>query len=370
MIIQRYILRELLVTFALAFAAVVGVCAIGIIFQTLRSYEGMTLAFIVRLAPVALSQMSPWAMIAAACLTATLVYGRLAADNEIEAIRTSGVHVARILVPAVLFGLILSGLAYMIHGEAAPRARYARRSLIKETVLLVLRHPPSGPQTEIRLGARNRLSYANCSEGRLDRPALLILEGTRPSFLYFAREGRLDVPDDGPPSITLVDSALAMFNPKGAPSELPRVELDISFKDERTVPFELDDIYKRRRGPEDMPTDELTAYLAHAASAAEAAANPKRAAEALTEYHGRMARSLAPFVLVLLCTPIGIFVKKGNRLAGMGVALPPIIGYIVLLMFGEGLAAKRQLAPEVATWGSVGILAAVALVLLWRVVRR
>ena len=52
MIIQRYILKELILTFILSFMAIVAVCAVGIMFQTFRAYEGMTLLFIARLAPL------------------------------------------------------------------------------------------------------------------------------------------------------------------------------------------------------------------------------------------------------------------------------------------------------------------------------
>jgi lipopolysaccharide export LptBFGC system permease protein LptF len=373
MIIQRYILRELTVTFALSFAAVVSVCTVAMMFQTLRSYEGMSLAFVVRLAPVALSQMSPWAMLVSACLTATLVYGRLAADNEIDAIRTSGVHVSRILVPVMLLGLLLSALAYVTYGELAPRARYARRSLIKETLMLILRHPPSGRQTELKVGARNRLSYAQGGEARLDRPALLTLEKGRAHFLWFAREGRLMVPEEGAPAIVLVDGAGIQFETGGEYGAPARIRNEIHFKSEQSVEFELEDIYKRRRGPEDMPTRELRAYTAVTTALArveKAEDGPKRAAEALTEYHGRIAKSLAPFVLVLLCTPIGVMVKKGSRLAGIGVALPPLLLYIVLIMFGEGLATKQIMAPEIATYGPVALLAAAAAVLLFRICRK
>jgi len=370
MILQRYILRELGVTFALSFVAIVSVCTVGIIFQTFRSYEGMSFGFILRLAPMALTQMSPWAMIVSACLTATLVYGRLSADNEIDAIRTSGIHVSRIVVPAVLFGLVLSCAAFFIHGEAAPRARFARRALIKETLLLVLRHPPEGRQNELKIGGANRLSYADTAEGRLIRPALLVLntdakKGPRgvPVFMYFSREGRIDVPEDGPPSLTLVDGAFLQFDPKRLVADPGRIRSEGSFQRDEVVPFELEDIFKQRRGAADMPTHELGQYRLQPT-------DPNRVNEANTEYHGRFARSLAPLVLVLLCAPIGIFVKKGSRLAGMGAALPPMLAYIVLMVAGEGAASKGQIDPPIATYGSVGLLALVALVLLWRVVRR
>jgi lipopolysaccharide export LptBFGC system permease protein LptF len=365
LILQRYILRELMLTFALSFAAIVSVCAVGIIFQTFRSYEGMTFGFLLRLAPAALTQMTPWAMIVSACLTATLVYGRLAADNEIDAVRTSGIRVSRLLTPAILFGLVLSAAAFFVHGEAAPRARFARRSLIKEAVLFVLSSPPAGRQNELKIGSRNRLSYLDMRDGTLVRPALLILDRGRPFAVWFAREGRIVVPEEGAPTITLADGAFVHFasDPKAPPSKPPLAKADGHFESYKTVPFELEDIFKRRRGPADMPTAELNQYRL--------GLNPgDELQEAETEYHGRYARALAPLVLVLLCAPIGVFVKKGSRLAGMGAALPPMLFYILLMITGEGAASKGQIDPRLATYGGVGLIAVTAVFLLWRVVRR
>jgi lipopolysaccharide export LptBFGC system permease protein LptF len=364
MIIQRYILRELLITFALAFTAILAVCAVGMIFQTLRSYEGVTIEFIVRLAPVALTQMSPWAMTVASCLAVTLAYGRLAADNELDAIRTSGIHVSRILMPALLFGLILCGLSYIVHAEIAPRARYARRSLVKETLLFVLQNPPQGRQNELKIGSRNRLSYADLSGGRVQRPVLLILERARPRLMWCAREGIIDAPADGPPSITLVDAVATSYevDPAAQPIDPVPINNVVRFSGRTRVEFELEDVYRAQRGPADMSAGELDEYRGFSLPE-----RPRVAAE--IEYHGRIARSLAPMVLVLLCAPVGAFVRKGSRLAGMGAALPPLLAYIGLMVVGEGLASRGHVSPAVAAYGSVAALAACALLLLRRVFR-
>ncbi len=363
MIIQRYILRELLVTFALAFVAILAVCTVGTIFQTLRSWEGMTIEFILRLAPIALTQMSPWAMIVASCLAVTLVYGRMSADNELDAVRTSGIHVSRILMPALLFGLMLCGASYVLYGEIAPRARYERRYIVKETLLLVMRRPPPGRQNELKIGVSNRLSYADCANGKLTRPVLTILDRHRPTGLWCAREGIIQAPQDGAPSITLVDGVFMRFESENKALSAAPVAIHSQgrFTGETTVDFQLEDIYRTTRGPADMPTQELNEHRDRVTSRARLLAD--------IEYHGRIARSLAPMVLVLLCAPMGAFVRKGSRLAGMGAALPPLLAYIVLMVFGEGLASKGQLSPPIAAYGSIWFLAFVAIVLFRRVFR-
>src|SRR5882762_1001128 len=133
MIIQRYIVRELVITFAVAFAVLVAVCSVGLIFNMFRSTDAITLSLLFDAVPVAFSYMAPWALIVAATLSSTMVYGRLAAENEIDAMRTSGIHMGRIVAPALLFAVAVFVLAFLVQHELTPWARYARRDIIGET---------------------------------------------------------------------------------------------------------------------------------------------------------------------------------------------------------------------------------------------
>lgn len=363
MILLRYVLRELLLAFVLAFVAIVTVCTVGIIFQTFRSYEGMNAAFLLRIAPLALAEMSPWAMIVAVCLATTLVYGRLSADNEIDAMRTAGLHTNRILLPAVVFGGMLCLGALILHWELAPRARQHRRTLLRETILLVLRHPPSGKQHELKIGKLNRLSYADAKEGRLIQPALLVLnkkDQGRPQLLFVGREGRLEIAENKPPAILMEDGSLTDWDSDAPPGRPPQVRTDGKMQNPQAE-FDLAEIFARSSGPEDMSAVELAAFAE--------SAHGRLLAEAVTELHVRFARSLAPLVLVFLCVPIGILVRKGSRLAGMGAALPPLIGYIVLMVVFQTLGAKDLLPPALAAYGAIVVPGAVAGVFLTRLYR-
>src|SRR3972149_8937036 len=88
-----------------------------------------------------------------------------------------------------------------------------------------------------------------------------------------------------------------------------------------------------------------------------------------TELLLRFAKTLGPVLLIFLAVPIGIFVRKGTRMAGLGMALPPLLGYLVLLFLGESLANKDLVSPELGAYGADALVAAAAALMLVRVDR-
>ena len=72
----------------------------------------------------------------------------------------------------------------------------------------------------------------------------------------------------------------------------------------------------------------------------------------------------------MVAMPIGILVKKGSRLAGLGASLPPLLVYLVCYFIFQGLGDKNRISPYLAAYGPDLFLAALALFLLWGIARR
>ena len=83
MILERYMFRELLASFLFAFIAVLAVCLVGTAFQVFRTFPGLGFTILTRALPLATGAMATWVMLVASSTSSTLVYARLAAENEI-----------------------------------------------------------------------------------------------------------------------------------------------------------------------------------------------------------------------------------------------------------------------------------------------
>jgi len=353
MILQRYILKELLTSFLFAFATILAVCLLGTLFQVFRSLEGLGFDLLLRVTPMATGYVAPWAMAVASCTSATLVYGRLAAENEIDAMRMSGVHTARIVTPAVFFGIILIFAAYGINEHAAPAAHFARRKMIRESVLTLLRLPPPGNQ-RFTIGPY-KLSYVDYRNGRMERPYLMRFDRHGLAEEFRAASGRVDL--SGPlPQIIMSRPTMTRIDPSGKVS-------NATAGNDFPVPLEIEDIYEIQKRLDDMSLRELWETYWRTAE------KPRRSA-ILTTIHTRYAQSLAPLFLVLVAMPIGIYVKRGSRLAGLGAALPPLLIYFVLYFVFQGMGDKDRVPPVVAAYAPDACLMTVSLVLLGTVFRR
>ena len=166
MILQRYIFRQLILSFVSLYIVCMAVCLVGMTFQLFRSFEGMGFELLGRMAPLAAGYVAPLVLLFSCCPATTLVYGRLAAEHEIDAMRMSGLHANRFMAPAVLFGILLVIGAYALLEYANPVARDGRRRARRESALLLLKLPPPGKQVGIRLG-RYQLSYMDYRNGRM-----------------------------------------------------------------------------------------------------------------------------------------------------------------------------------------------------------
>src|SRR5579875_636529 len=123
-ILDRYVLREMAGPFAFALGAFF-LFWFANIFVLAADYlinKGAGFFLVMRFLLFRIPQATPYAF-PFACLLGTLLgFGRLAADNEISAMRTSGVPFTRIIRLPLLAGVAMALLSFLINEHIAPVA--------------------------------------------------------------------------------------------------------------------------------------------------------------------------------------------------------------------------------------------------------
>lgn len=131
--LDRYILLQLIVVTALGVLSLTLLMLLGQLFKELHSLlvesgapPSIVVDFILQVIPFSLTFTVPWGFLTAVLL----VYGRLAADNELTSMRMAGLSLWRLSAPAIGMAIVLSALCYYINIEIAPRGKQAMSELV------------------------------------------------------------------------------------------------------------------------------------------------------------------------------------------------------------------------------------------------
>ena len=127
-----YILRQLIAVTFLGVLSLTLLMLLGQLFKELHALlvesgapPSIVVDFILQVIPFSLTFSVPWGFLTAVLL----VYGRLAADNELTSMRMAGLSLWRLSAPAIGMAIALSGLCYYINIEVAPRGKNAMSDL-------------------------------------------------------------------------------------------------------------------------------------------------------------------------------------------------------------------------------------------------
>jgi len=128
-ILQRYVLTELLRVFGLiVFGVTLLLIVVGVIGEAAK--RGLGLSQIVQILPYVIPSLLPFTIPATFLLTVCVVYGRMAGDQEITAMKAAGINVFEVLKPAFVVGAMLSLGTFLLTDVFVPWGRGKIESVI------------------------------------------------------------------------------------------------------------------------------------------------------------------------------------------------------------------------------------------------
>ena len=106
-ILQRYVIVEVVRAFSLALLTMTAIFVLFMVAAQARDI-GLSPQDIVELVPYVIPSTLPYTIPVSLLFAVTVVYGRLAGDNEIIAVKTAGLSVMTVLWPTIFLALGLS----------------------------------------------------------------------------------------------------------------------------------------------------------------------------------------------------------------------------------------------------------------------
>lgn len=195
-LLQRYLLRQLVRPFLLGVFVVTFVLTMDFLFDYLDLFlgKGIPLPTVLWLFVLSLGWILALSIPCGVLVGVLIAFGRMAQDNEIVAIRSSGIPLYRMIAPALVASAGVAGLLVLFHNQVLPDMNHAFANLM---VAINKKRPTA----EIREGVfLDDFTGYNMFIGQLDDRTgrmedVLIYDCSRrdePARTILARRGRLE----------------------------------------------------------------------------------------------------------------------------------------------------------------------------------
>lgn len=403
-ILQRYVLREILSPLLLGLVVFTFVFLAGQVFQfaSVLFNEGLDswllLQFVATLLPGILALTVPMAFL----LAILLGVGRLAADREILAIRSSGVNIMHICTPIMVLGALLAAILMTANWRVIPHLSLLNSDIMTQMEFNILSAIPADravplegrkgearsyfmfdrrdPETGAMLGVNIITEMAPNLED--DKPARAVAPQAerptttpaqraaapdpapvqvgphkrpeRPQNVVLASSGIVDPRlEDREIDVKLTSGAIHIMDP-----EQPHSYTTIAFGSlTKTVNPSFSRTAKGfyRKSPREYSSPELLALM-----------DPKneRAPRFMAEFCERLSVPLACLAFPLIAFPLAIYVKPTGKAVAFAVSFFVILFYYAFLNYGTSITRPGSIVGPVFIFLPNALLALLGLIMI------
>jgi lipopolysaccharide export system permease protein len=390
-ILQRSVLNDLMRVFGLAIIVLTMLLVVmGVAGEAAKN--GLGFWQIVKILPYIVPSLLPYTIPATLLLTVCIVYGRMAGDHEVTAIKAAGINIICILIPSFVLGAILSLGTFILTDQFIPWARANIETVITlamEDIFLDMLHANSSYNDSTHgvsilvSGVHNRTLIKPIIRYRLEHGEVATITASKADLKFDLQEQQV--------LLTLHNSLIE--TPNGDRMALDRQKLNLALptptdtlKAPRNMTIEhirrelagllkeRDDLLHRqmigavlalsegsfeRLAPQDTWTLEMKER-----------SRTERSQKLQTEIHGRVALSCSCFFFVLIGSPFAIVQGKRQFLTNFALCFLPILTiYYPIVLLTMNLCRDGIISPVWGMWIGNATLLATAVFVLRKVFR-
>ena len=361
-ILDRYVLREMAGPFAFALGAFF-LFWFANIFVLAADYlinKGAGFFLVMRFLLFRIPQATPYAF-PFACLLGTLLgFGRLAADNEISAMRTSGVPFTRIIRLPLLAGVAMALLSFLVNEHVAPVAiDLSTRSFYQ--IIYKTQTLPIEPNIFRADPATGDTFYIGsvAPDGKTMENVMIYEPGQRSPFVQILTAKTAHIEGT---ALILEHPVRTQINADG---QIGAVTVSAQ---EATVPLPMGD-----NGQNFLSTGLNDISTMNASRLAQDIKFRKATGQGGPDLAGRelvlgskYAYPFASFIAVLIAVPLAVRYGKKGRTLGIALAILILFVYYVMGAVAAAFGKNGALDPYLAAWLPNVIMAVAGGWLIWQ----
>ncbi len=343
-IIHRYLFREILVPF------VFGLCVFTFVLLIARLLKLIELVVSRGVPPLSILRLFSYIMPAflevtvpmAMLLAILIALGRLSADGELVALRSSGLSLYQLLPPIAVFVLLATLATAGLSLHVRP---WGNRSLRAALYDIARSRASAGLRPQVFNDDFSGLViYTDAVDATTDRLHHVLISDERTAGLrntIFARDGAM-ISDPTAQTLTLRlwhGFIHTSDTPGGAEYQTDFQSYDVNLDLHQTLGPE-----RTRDDPKELTLQELRQLIRR--NRARGIASGRE----LVEYHRKFSIPFACVVFGLVAVPLAVQPVRGVRARGFTLSLAMIFVYYVLLSGGQALAERNLVPAIVGLW--------------------
>ncbi len=368
MTLFRYLTREFIPPFFFSLSLIVFLFVLNLVFTMLGRIvgKGLPVMTVIEFFALNLAWMIALAVPMAVLVAVLSAYGRLSSDNEVTALRSSGVGPWQMILPAILFGLFSAiGLAYF-NNNILPDLNYRSRQLqtdikrLKPAMIL----EPGVFLSDIP----GHVLYAQKVDNETSEiHDVVVYEDDDPRFggTVIADRGKLKYEEwfEGF-EFTLNDGEI-LRSDRARPGEHHRIAFQSAIFRIHAPDMSLRRTSTDWRGDREMDVTQLMQRIEQYETN-DAQKNSKAISRLWVEIHKKFSIPAACLIFAALGGLLGQMVRRSGIGVSAGYSMAFFLVYWVFLIAGEDLADRGTVTPASAMWAPNVLFAIVALYLWWR----
>ena len=352
-LLDRYILLELLLPFffGMGIFTSLGV-SIGTLFDLVRRvtesglFLGIALQILLLKMPSFIVLAFPMSML----LATLMAYSRLSSDSELIAFRSLGTGLYRIIVPAMLLSLIVTGVTFVMNNWIAPAANY-RATVVLEQALnrdrptfnerniiypeyRQIKQPDGSEQTVL-----SRLFYAEEFNGE-SMKELTILDRSQQNInqIVMAKSAKWNIAEN---TWDFFNGTIYLIAPDGSYRNIVRFE-----HQQLALPRAPLDLADRGRDYDEMSVNEARDYL----NIVKLSGDEKKIRKLKVRIQEKISLPFVCFVFGLIGAALGVRPQNANKATSFGICIGLIFSYYLLSFLTSAMGVWGILTPWMSAW--------------------
>jgi lipopolysaccharide export system permease protein len=350
---DRYIASELLLPFLFGVGVFssLGV-SVGALFELIRriTESDMSLPIAVQILVLKMPQFIAYSFPMSTLLSTLMTYSRFSSDSELVALKGCGISIYRLVLPAILLSLVVTGITFAFNEMIVPAANYHSTLLFEKAIDEVKPNfrqknilyqefktikQPDGDSEKVL----SRLFYAKSFDGQR-------MQGL--TILDFSQQGLSQI----------VSSKFAAWNPTSSTWDFSNgtiyvVSDDGSFRnilkfDQQQLPLPRTplDYATEHRNTDEMNIVESIEYM----NLVKQSGDEGKVRRLGVRIQQKYALPFACLVFGLIGAVLGTKPQRGGRATSFAVSVLMIFAYYLLMSVTMAIAESGSLSPFLGAW--------------------